>query len=86
MTISSIVSAVAALAFVVGAIILVGRAARSAESFRRAGRSSGHLTVVESLSLDTRRRLLLVCCDGRNVLLLTGQNDQVVGWLPEQVG
>jgi hypothetical protein len=27
---------------------------------------------------------LLVRCDSRCVLLLTGQQDQVVGWLPEQ--
>jgi flagellar protein FliO/FliZ len=41
------------------------------------------LVAVQSLALDQRRRLHLVTCDGRQVLLLTGgAQDVVVGWLP----
>jgi flagellar protein FliO/FliZ len=33
--------------------------------------------------LDGRRRLVLVSCDGRTLLLLTGgPQDVVLGWLP----
>ena len=41
------------------------------------------LRVEESVALDTRRRLILVRCDERALLLLTGgTQDQIVGWLP----
>lgn len=50
------------------------------------GRGAGRrLAIEEALALDTRRRLLLVRCDGRELLLLTGgSQDAVVGWLPER--
>ncbi len=42
------------------------------------------LAVLEALAIDPRRRLHLVRCDERTVLLLTGgAEDLVVGWLPE---
>jgi flagellar protein FliO/FliZ len=38
--------------------------------------------VQDVLALDARRRLHLITCDGRRVLLLTGgAQDLVVGWL-----
>jgi flagellar protein FliO/FliZ len=41
------------------------------------------LTVQESVALDGRRRLHLVQCGQRQVLLLTGgTQDVVVGWIP----
>jgi flagellar protein FliO/FliZ len=43
------------------------------------------LAVDETIALDSRRRLHLVRCGGRQVLLLTGGgSDTVVGWVPEQ--
>jgi flagellar protein FliO/FliZ len=84
MTFSSLLSAVAALAVVLSAIVLVGRLARLPRFAHRIGRETGRMRIVEQLNLDPRRRLLLVRCDSRCVLLLTGQQDQVVGWLPEQ--
>jgi flagellar protein FliO/FliZ len=37
------------------------------------------------LALDSGRRLHLVRCEGRDVLLLTGgPQDVVVGWLPDR--
>jgi flagellar protein FliO/FliZ len=39
--------------------------------------------VETAIMLDARRRLWLVRCDGRRVLLLTGgPADLVIGWLP----
>ena len=75
------------LLYAVGALLVVlllvagaGRAARAAGLVQLT--SSARLRVVEKLSLDPRRRLLLLRCDGRDLLLLTGpHNDLVVGWI-----
>ena len=73
-------SAAAALAGVLAALVLVLRGLRTASQARRAGR---RLAVQEALALDGRRRLVLVSCDGRALLLLTGgTQDIVLGWLP----
>ncbi|GAA0605811.1 hypothetical protein GCM10009416_49010 [Craurococcus roseus] len=41
------------------------------------------LSVHEVLPLDPKRRLVLVRCDGRDLLLLTGgAGDVPLGWLP----
>jgi flagellar protein FliO/FliZ len=37
----------------------------------------------EVLALDARRRVIILRCDGREVLLLTGgPQDVCLGWLP----
>jgi flagellar protein FliO/FliZ len=42
------------------------------------------LTVRETIALDPRRRLHLVQCADRQVILLTGgAQDLVVGWVPD---
>jgi flagellar protein FliO/FliZ len=75
--------AAAALAAVLGLVLLAGRVLRAA-GLAPAAKGGGRLGVTETLALDARRRLVLVRCDGRDVLLLTGgPADQVVGWLPE---
>lgn len=75
------ITAAAALAGVVALILLAGRLAQRAGL---APQASGRLRVEETVALDARRRLVLVRCDGRALLLLTGgAQDQVVGWLPE---
>lgn len=73
-----------ALIAVLALVLLAGRVARRAGLAPRAG--DGRLKMEESLALDARRRLLLVRCDGRALLLLTGgPKDEVVGWLPGTV-
>jgi len=81
---STLLTALAALAAVLGLIWLASRAARLGGLAPR--RPGGHcLTVRDAIALDSRRRLHLVRCDGRDVLVLTGGGqDVVVGWLPEQ--
>jgi flagellar protein FliO/FliZ len=77
-------TAIAALAAVLGLVWLASRAARWGGL---APRPTGgrRLVVQDALALDARRRLTLVRCDDRTVLLLTGgAQDLVVGWLPEQ--
>ena len=82
MTTTSLLTAAAALAAVLLLVLLAGRLARLSRFARPAG-ASARLQVEAQLALDPRRRLLLVRCDGRSVLLLTGAQDSVVGWLPE---
>ena len=70
------------LAAVVVAIVLAGRIF-SRWKFPARGTGTRQLAVRESIALDSRRRLHLVRCGDRDVLLLIGgQSDVVVGWLP----
>jgi flagellar protein FliO/FliZ len=76
-------TALAALAAVLGLVWLASRAARWGGL---APRVTGvrRLAVQDALALDARRRLTLVRCDDRSVLLLTGgAQDVVVGWLKQ---
>jgi uncharacterized membrane protein YedE/YeeE len=77
----SLVTGLAALAGVVGLVLLAGRAARATGFVRLA--SSSRLVLRDSLVLDRTRSLRIVSCDGRDLLLLVGGGaDVVVGWLP----
>ena len=81
MTFDSILLAVGALVLVLGLILLAQRAARLGGLVPPA-RRGGRLALVEAVALDPRRRLALVRCDDRHVLVLTGgAQDVVVGWV-----
>jgi len=76
-----LLTAVAALAVV---LALVWAGARLARLGGLAPRPSGArlLSLRDSMALDARRRLLIVRCGARDVLLLLGgTQDVVVGWL-----
>ena len=77
---SNVLIGLAALVAVLVLVLLSGRVARTVLARRpQAGR---RLALRETLALDPRRRLLLVACDGREALLLTGgPTDLVVGWM-----
>ncbi len=82
MTIGQVVSALASLALVLAAVLaarpLVARLlARGGVVGPRASR----LSLVQALPLDTRRRLLLLRCDGREFLVLAGATDTFLGWI-----
>jgi len=78
----SLLTAVLALLGVVGLILLTRRAALLLPGIARLPRAAGPLRLEQTLALDARRRLLLVGCSGRKLLLLTGGGqDVVVGWL-----
>lgn len=50
---------------------------------RSASGSTCQMRVQETVVLDPKRRLHLIECDGRRVVLMTGgTQDVVVGWLP----
>ncbi len=76
-------TAVVALAVVLGLVWLASRAARwGGLAPRQTG--ARRLVVQDAIALDARRRLTLVRCDDRSVLLLTGgAQDVVVGWLKQ---
>lgn len=78
---TSILLALLSLAGVLGLILGVGRIARAGFLAPRLA-GGGRMSLVQVLALDPRRRLHLVRCDDRHVLLLTGGGaDLVVGWL-----
>jgi flagellar biogenesis protein FliO len=78
---ATILTAAGALAAVLALIWLAGRLARFGGI---AQRPTGNrvLAVQDTLLLDQRRRLYLVSCEQRRVLLLVGgAQDLVIGWL-----
>jgi flagellar protein FliO/FliZ len=78
---SSIFSAVAALVGVLGLIWAAGRVARLGGMARRPT-TGGAISVEDVLAIDARRRIHLIRCEERRVLVLTGgPQDVVVGWL-----
>ena len=80
----SVLKTLVALAAVLLPILMVARMLRSGQAAPRPGR---RLAVQEVIALDPRRRLVLVRCDGRDMLLLTGGGqDTMLGWLPEGSG
>ena len=85
---NTVASALGALAAVLGLILLIGRGARlagfaRATKSRRLANRPHRLALQETLMLDRTRRLHLVQCDGREmVVLVGGTSDILVGWLP----
>jgi flagellar protein FliO/FliZ len=71
----------------IGVLALIGLAARVLQlgGWRPAAASGRTLILRETIALDPRRRLHLVQCADRQVILLTGGGqDLVVGWVPER--
>jgi flagellar protein FliO/FliZ len=81
----ALLGAVAALAGVVALVLLLQRGARAWRlPARRGGVPGRRLALEETLALDPRRRLHLIRCGERRLLLLTGGGaDVAVGWLPD---
>lgn len=81
-------TAALALLGVLAVLALLARGARLAGFAPAHGAGARRrLALQEVLALDARRRLLLVRCDGREMLLLTGGGqDAVVGWVPREGG
>jgi flagellar protein FliO/FliZ len=92
---ASPLTAVLALAAVVGLILLTRSALPLLPVLARAAARGGlgaaapgdGVALEQTLALDARRRLLLLRCGGRRLLLLTGgPQDVVVGWLDPAPG
>lgn len=80
---ATLLRAALALLAVVGLALLLARLAkRSGLAGAAAARPNRRLAVEQALALDPRRRLVLVRCDGREGLILTGPSgDAWLGWL-----
>ena len=82
-TATTVLTAIAALAVVLGLIWLAQAVARQSGRFRPSVKGSARLSVVQSLALDQRRRVQLVACDGQHFLVLTGgSQDLMLGFVP----
>jgi len=83
LTLTDWLTAGAALLLVLGLILLLARVLRATGL---APQTKGQrLKLQEVLALDARRRLIILRCDGRDVLLLTGgPQDLCLGWLPSK--
>ena len=80
---TSLLTAAAALAGVLGMIWLAQRVLTRTGLVRVANPAARTLGIEERLAIDAKRSLVLVRCGERRVLLLTGgTSDAVVGWLP----
>ncbi|HQT79143.1 MAG TPA: flagellar biosynthetic protein FliO [Rhodopila sp.] len=76
-----IAPAVALAALPLIAVALRFQRGRTVSPLRRTTRA---LIVQETIALDPRRRVHLVACAGKRVVLLTGgPQDLVIGWLSE---
>lgn len=72
----------AALLAVLLLIWFAARVLRGGAAPRGAAR---RLRIEEAIALDSRRRLVLVRCDGREAVLLLGAGSEtVLGWLPQE--
>ncbi len=82
MPLSDMLSAAGALGLVIGLIVLLRFGARFLGS-RPGGSRDSRLMLAAQLAVDGKRRLLLVQCDGGQVLLLTGgASDVMLAWTP----
>jgi len=78
-----VLTIVLALAAVVGMIVLTRYATRIVPRLARNDPAGAVLRLEASLALDQKRRVCLVNCEGRRVLLLTGgTSDVMLGWMP----
>lgn len=83
MSAQTLLTTAGGLALALALVLIVARLARSfgfvsagGRITRGAGRRRLHLT--ETVALDARRRLHLVSCDGRDILVLTGGGQDVM--------
>ncbi len=83
MTVQTILFAIVVL---IGVIALIGAAAKlyGFAGWRPRPRPGRTLVLRESIALDPRRRIHLVQCGQRQVVLLTGGGqDLVIGWMQD---
>lgn len=84
MSLGQLVSALASLALVLAAVLAARPLAARMLSMGMLGRGFGagratRLAVVQALTVDHGRRLLLLRCDGREFLVLAGARDVFLG-------
>lgn len=87
MTLGTTLTGVAGLALVLALVLLAARAARifgiAPGLPVRSGTAPRSLVLAETLALDPRRRLMLVRCKERELLVLTGGPQDILLPVPE---
>nr|WP_321984386.1 hypothetical protein [uncultured Lichenicoccus sp.] len=84
MSVHDLLTIGAGLAAVIVMILLARYGTRFTGLLPKPGQKQTVLSIRASLSIDPRRRLNLIDCDGRRLLLLTGgTTDLMLGWLPQ---
>ena len=72
-------NALLGLSFVLGMIMLLGLVMKKAglqfDNYQKLKQQNGNLKMIETLRIDTKRRLLLFACNNKNFLVLTGDKD-----------
>ncbi|MDE2334158.1 MAG: flagellar biosynthetic protein FliO [Rhodospirillales bacterium] len=82
MNLGQIVTALGSLALVLAAVLAARPlAARLLARGGIAGPRAARLSLVQMLPLDTRRRVLLLRCDDREFLVLSGTTETFLGWI-----
>ena len=85
MNAANIATSLGALGLVIGLLLIGQRLVKYlplTKRFVNPAAASTRLEITQALTLDPRRRLLLVRCDGRHLLILTGGTQDVsLGWL-----
>lgn len=82
MQLTPVLTTIAALGAVLGLIWIAARLLKIS-GLAPMTAQPGRLAIEAILSLDSKRRLLLVRCDHQSLLILTNpSNDTIVGWLP----
>lgn len=80
-----IAEAVAALAAVLALIWLSARALRLTKFVRVDPGRTKSMAIEAVLAIDSQRRLVLITCENKRVLLMIGgRQDLLVGWLSER--
>jgi flagellar protein FliO/FliZ len=74
-----------ALGALLAVVLLAWGAGQLARRRGIAGQGGVRIAVVTACAVDSRRRLVVIRCDGREALLLTGpQGDAMLGWLGQE--
>ncbi|WP_428376587.1 flagellar biosynthetic protein FliO [Lichenicoccus sp.] len=85
MSVHDLLTIGAGLAAVIIMILLARYGTRFTGLLHKHGQQQTLLSLRASLPIDARRRLSLIDCDGRRLLLLTGgTTDVMLGWLPAE--
>ncbi len=84
LSVQSILVAMVSLAAIIAFLVLGMRLMR--QRMMSAGtQSTRALKLCETLPIDPKRRIHLLDCEGRKVLVMTGGGgDRVIGWVPAE--
>ena len=79
---SMYLNAILGLMFVIGLIMILGfvlnKYAPKLDSIKNAKNQSKNLKIIESIRIDSKRKIILFSCHQKNFLLMTGDKDFII--------